>query len=92
MNLALSFKDWGGEFKHGHYLTGVLMMYNCQICNKEVFSSRRNFEQVFCGAECIRKDIIQRHACCSKAELAACVCVYYFKCPEHGERHIGSHD
>lgn len=31
-------------------------------------------------------------ACCPLAVTAPCVCAYAFKCPLHGEAHIGTHD
>jgi hypothetical protein len=30
--------------------------------------------------------------CCPKAKWIDCVCSVAFKCPEHGQRHIGTHD
>ena len=32
------------------------------------------------------------HACCEKARVLPCVCAYSYECPEHGTRHIGSHE
>ena len=32
------------------------------------------------------------HACCEKATVLPCVCAYSYECPEHGTRHIGSHE
>lgn len=31
-------------------------------------------------------------ACCLKAKRNNCVCMYSYKCPKHGETHIGTHD
>lgn len=39
-----------------------------------------------------RAENILSMACCDKARSINCVCAYSFICPEHGERHIGSHD
>lgn len=70
---------------------------HCRVCGKEVdketlrFAMRR-FEKPTCGTDCYKREIIQRYACCEKAEFTPCVCMYSFKCPEHGERHIGTHD
>jgi len=33
-----------------------------------------------------------QHGCCERAELVQCVCYEASACPEHGVRHIGSHD
>lgn len=33
-----------------------------------------------------------RYACCPQAVPIPCVCAFAFTCPEHGDRHIGSHD
>lgn len=46
----------------------------------------------------IRDDIqfvfVKTHslACCEKAVPTFCVCTWSFRCPEHGERHHGTHD
>jgi hypothetical protein len=31
-------------------------------------------------------------ACCEKAVWLPCVCAKSFRCPEHGDRHMGTHD
>lgn len=31
-------------------------------------------------------------ACCPKAKPMACVCEYAWECPDHGVKHIGTHD
>lgn len=31
-------------------------------------------------------------ACCLKAKRLPCVCYQSYRCPEHGEQHIGSHE
>lgn len=69
----------------------------CKICNKPlppllVKHAKSRFEQMICSGECQRKDIIKQFGCCEKAELTPCVCMYSFKCPVHGEKHIGTHD
>lgn len=33
-----------------------------------------------------------RYACCRQAVPIPCVCAFAFTCPEHGDKHIGSHD
>lgn len=33
-----------------------------------------------------------RYACCHRAVQIPCVCAFAFTCPEHGDRHVGSHD
>lgn len=35
---------------------------------------------------------VSPHACCAKAEIIGCVCMYSFHCPDHSETHIGTHD
>lgn len=30
--------------------------------------------------------------CCKLAKPMFCVCAYAFDCPEHGQRHYGTHD
>lgn len=32
------------------------------------------------------------HACCARAQPLQCVCAYAYTCPEHGTKHIGTHD
>jgi len=39
-----------------------------------------------------RNEIVARHGCCKQARLINCVCMYAFDCPEHGAKHIGTHD
>lgn len=69
----------------------------CRVCGAKLdehmaaFALGR-FEQTTCSTECSKRETIERHACCEKAEMTPCVCMYSFKCPEHGERHIGTHD
>jgi hypothetical protein len=31
-------------------------------------------------------------ACCPRATALKCVCAYAYSCPDHGERHNGTHD
>ena len=50
------------------------------------------FEQSTCSTDCSKRQLIKRMGCCEKAEMTPCVCAYSFKCPEHGEKHIGTHD
>ena len=40
----------------------------------------------------MQKDIIRRFGCCEKAEFTNCVCMYSFWCPDHGTKHVGTHD
>lgn len=69
----------------------------CRVCGKEIPELLKSFayrklEQQTCSTECTRKEIIQRFACCDKAEFLTCVCMYSFRCSVHGDRHIGTHD
>ena len=32
------------------------------------------------------------HACCEKAVRVYCVCRVSYKCPDHGQKCVGSHD
>lgn len=36
--------------------------------------------------------LIKEKACCPKARVLPCVCVYAFTCPDHNNTHIGSHE
>lgn len=69
----------------------------CRQCNKPVDFERflhacNSHQQMTCGVECHRKEIVSRHACCENAVILPCVCMYAFHCEEHGDTHIGSHD
>lgn len=54
--------------------------------------ARARFEQTTCSTDCSKRQLISSMGCCEKAEMTPCVCAYSFKCPEHGEKHIGTHD
>ena len=70
----------------------------CRVCGAAVSDAMRawaarEIQNAHCGsAACTRKELIARFGCCEKAEPTACVCAYSFRCPDHGERHIGTHD
>jgi len=70
----------------------------CSVCGKEHSDANlkalalRRFEQLACSPECREADTKRRYACCDKAVQIPCVCSYAFRCPEHGERHVGTHD
>lgn len=38
------------------------------------------------------KRVIRPQACCEKAQPLQCVCAYAYTCPEHGDKHNGTHD
>lgn len=31
-------------------------------------------------------------ACCPRAHALQCVCAYAYECPDHGTRHMGTHE
>jgi hypothetical protein len=70
----------------------------CKICDGALPESlaalsRRRFERMVCGAQCQRaEDIRYGRLCCDKAEYINCVCAYATSCPEHGDKHVGTHD
>lgn len=78
---------------------------HCPICGQELpdeitrYNIRR-YQLATCQSqECIdrqkeltKAQFVKRFGCCEKAEPMPCVCSYAFKCPEHGERHYGTHD
>jgi|CXWL01.1.fsa_nt_gi hypothetical protein len=69
----------------------------CRFCGKEVDDTRLAFaywklQQDVCGADCFRSEQLKRYACCEKATQHGCVCAYSTICPDHGERHFGTHD
>ena len=70
---------------------------HCPICREELNATQkafahRNLQPVLCWTTCRMIDVKRRFACCNKAERLACVCMYAFRCPEPGDRHIGPHD
>lgn len=71
----------------------------CSICNLPLSEGLahlavRNFERKICGAAKCKKtyDVKYNRICCEKAEYTNCVCTRSYKCPEHGEVHVGTHD
>jgi len=76
----------------------VMEKYNhCRVCGEKLNPdtaawARRQFEQKTCSAECQRREIKARFACCDRAEPHPCVCMYAFTCPTHGITHNGTHD
>ncbi len=40
----------------------------------------------------VGQTIADKRPCCEKARRAECVCALMWSCPDHGERHIGTHD
>ena len=70
---------------------------HCRVCGCEVDEAherlaRRNIVNAICGSSCGAKEELARHACCEKAIQANCCCAYAITCPDHGERHFGTHD
>jgi hypothetical protein len=71
---------------------------HCRMCGVAVSPAmadlaRRNVEDAHCGVPaCYRTELITRFGCCAKAEILGCVCHYAFRCPVHGDKHIGTHD
>lgn len=55
-------------------------------------AAKRRLQQLFCSVECLAKHELRRHACCEKATFINCVCEAATTCPDHGERHHGTHD
>lgn len=69
----------------------------CRVCQKELSPemfahAKKSFTPQRCSPECHFAEIKKRFACCEKAEFSPCVCTYSFKCPDHGDTHIGTHD
>lgn len=70
---------------------------HCRVCGTNLPTAIRDwahqrYEPQTCSTECRRAEIKQRYACCDKAEFLPCVCMYSFRCPVHGDTHIGTHD
>lgn len=69
----------------------------CRICGKPVNDTTLAYaywklESPVCSTECLQAETLKRYACCEQAVPTPCVCAYSFKCPVHGERHVGTHD
>jgi hypothetical protein len=70
---------------------------HCKICKKPLpplvaAMAHDQIEEKACSPECRMKEHIQRFACCEQAVVLPCVCHASFRCPVHGDRHIGTHD
>lgn len=83
-----------------HYAPdGSYDLDHCYVCRGDLppllkeFAHQR-FEPKTCSSDCRVKAELQRHGCCEKARplSRACVCMFATECPDHGERHIGTHD
>lgn len=72
---------------------------NCEICHLPLSKVQRewNHKRIETSA-CGRKKcqlawkVKYGELCCTKAKNIPCVCFRSYTCPEHGERHIGTHD
>ncbi len=52
----------------------------------------RQLQQQTCSMLCSQREFMHTHYCCRKASPVTCVCMYAYTCPDHGERHVGTHD
>jgi hypothetical protein len=69
----------------------------CRVCNKPVNEDTLaraywKHEKPVCSTECLSTETLKRYACCEKARPLGCVCTYSTTCPDHGDRHFGTHD
>lgn len=71
--------------------------YFCKYCGKSLplalgkYLAKR-FEFGHCD-ECKTRHLIETgQLCCDQANIVPCVCVRSYKCPIHGETHVGTHD
>ena len=86
-----------GLYNLAWFLQAMDTYGHCAMCGGKLNAAQTalamsRYEKQVCGAECTAKQIVLYHGCCPQAQLIPCVCMYAFKCPEHGERHIGTHD
>lgn len=44
------------------------------------------------AAPCVAPRTLGHGQCCEKAHSIPCVCTAAWRCPEHGDTHVGSHD
>lgn len=77
----------------------VLLYYQCIICGEMLSGflgshKRRLLERGVCRNDSCRKkyDVRMGLLCCEQAEYTHCVCARSYKCPVHGEKHVGTHD
>jgi hypothetical protein len=69
----------------------------CRVCGVQVSEEQLAWaywkhESPVCSIECYSAEQLKRYACCEKAVKTGCVCAYSTTCPDHGERHFGTHD
>jgi len=83
----------------GQSVGSVLSQFDyCRVCGTFCADgnirdwARRQYQRMTCSVTCTQADVKRRFACCELAEPIGCVCTYAFRCAEHGERHIGTHD
>jgi len=69
----------------------------CSVCKKPL-PKRRWLAAAFGPITCSKKSCkMEQEArwglvCCNKARYFHCVCARSYRCPVHGERHVGTHD
>ena len=69
----------------------------CRVCKQPHDDETLAFafwklEPRACSSTCLTQETHKRFACCNKATRTNCVCTYSTTCPDHGERHVGTHD
>jgi len=94
---VLGFREWTGIRRILWEAESWAKYGHCRICGNEVTAeqyqwARRRIEPPVCGHRCREVEIFKRYGCCEKAHMIPCVCLHSFECPEHGTKHIGTHD
>ena len=72
------------------------MTFNCFFCGKnykEGEESEQHDKTCWANKETDIPPGMSMYACCSKAKKKRnCVCMLLVVCPEHGSKHIGTHE
>jgi len=76
----------------------VKSLTTCRVCKKPiddddtVIRAYKTHQAQLCSSKCSLQEVWQKYACCEKAVPTFCSCAYSLTCPDHGDRHVGTHD
>lgn len=74
---------------HQHYAGQTASGYWARLKNLEFDRTMDNINKIFTK---VKSRLLIQYQCCEKAVQLSCVCNVAMKCPEHGEKHIGTHE
>lgn len=65
----------------------------CSTCGKtDDVRQMTSDGRVWTCSGCHYRAVEINRRCCERAELLPCVCAASYRCPLHGDTHIGTHD